>query len=502
MRDRPGGGAGPGAPHPGAAGRAAGQGLPQPPGRVLTAAAPDSSAGAPPAAGPQAPAAVRQAPPARLPFPTLQDALAWLDGHVNFEAGMPSRRSLPTLDRMRELATLLGDPELAFPSVHLTGTNGKGSTAAMTTALLGAMGLSVGTYTSPNLSTVNERLSRNGEPIGDADFAAVLSTLALLEPSLSERPTRFELLTAAALRWFGDQAVDAAVVEVGLGGTWDSTNIVDGVVAVITNISYDHTDVLGPTLDGIARDKAGIVKPGSVAVVGETDPDLVAAIRTVADQAGAAQVWVRGVEFDCTANRLAVGGRLVDLRTPGAAYGEVLVPLHGAHQGLNAACALAAAEAFFGAPLDGEVVQEAFSAVRVPGRLEVVGRRPLWVVDGAHNVAGMAALAAALADEFSVDGPKVAVVGMLTGRDPTAMLTPLAAAGVGTVVACAPDSPRAMAAADVAAAAGDLGLAAPVAGSVADAVDLGRSLVPADGLLVVCGSLYVAADGRRLLLPG
>jgi len=443
------------------------------------------------------PAADHQA--AKPPFTTIRDALAWLDGHINFEATMPTRRSLPTLDRMRELVKLLGEPQLAYPAVHVTGTNGKGSTAAMTTALLAAMGLSVGTYTSPNLSAVNDRLSRNGELIDDRDFAAVLSDLALLEPSLTERPTRFELLTAAALRWFDDLAVDAAVVEVGLGGTWDSTNVVDGLVAVITNISYDHTDVLGPTLDGIARDKAGIVKPGSIAVVGETDPDLLAVIRSVADQAGAAQVWARGEEFDCTANRLAVGGRLVDLRTPAAAYGEVLVPLHGAHQGANAACALAAAEAFFGAPLDQEVVEDGFAVVRVPGRLEVVGRRPLCVVDGAHNVAGMQALAAAIDDEFSVDGPKVAVVGMLTGRDPIAMLAPLAAAGVGTVVACAPDSPRAMAADDVAAAARELGLAAPVAGTVADAVDLGRSLVPADGLLVVAGSLYVVADARLLL---
>jgi dihydrofolate synthase/folylpolyglutamate synthase len=425
--------------------------------------------------------------------------LAWLDGHVNFEAAMPSRRALPTLDRMRELVAMLGDPQLAYPAVHVTGTNGKGSTAAMVTALLGARGLGVGTYTSPNLSEVNERLARNGDPIDDRSFAEVLSALALLEPSLGERPTRFELLTAAALRWFDDEAVDAAVVEVGLGGTWDSTNVVDGVVAVVTNISFDHTDVLGPTLAGIARDKAGIVKPGSIAVVGETDPDLVAIIRAAADEAGAAQVWVRGEEFDCTANRLAIGGRLVDLRTPGAAYGEILIPLHGAHQGANAACALAAAEAFFGGPLDEEVVEEAFARVRVPGRLEVVGRRPLCLVDGAHNAAGMASLAAALTEGFEVDGARVAVVGMLTGRDPAAMLAPLAGAGVRTLVACAPDSPRAMPAELVADAARGLGLDVTVVEGVADAVERGRSLVAEDGLLVVAGSLYVAADARVLL---
>jgi dihydrofolate synthase / folylpolyglutamate synthase len=436
------------------------------------------------------------------PFTSLGEALAWLDAHVDFESTVPSRRSLPTLERMRELVSLLGDPQLAYPSIHLTGTNGKGSTAAMATAVLGSMGLSVGTYTSPNLARVNERLSRNGEPIDDGSFIEVLGVLAALEPMLTERPTRFELLTAAALGWFADEAVDAAVVEVGLGGTWDCTNVVDGVVAVLTNISFDHTEVLGPTLEGIARDKAGIVKPGSTVVIGETDPDLVAVIRAVADEAGAGEIWVRGEEFDCTANRLAVGGRLVDLRTPGGSYAELLVPLHGPHQGRNAACALAATEAFFGTPLDEEVVADGFAAVTVPGRLEVVGRQPLCLVDGAHNVAGTEALAEALIEEFGVMGEGVAVVGMLGGRDPSAMLAPLRSAGIETVVACAPVSPRALSAEVVAEAARALGLRVAVAGSVDEAVVLARSLVPDDGLLLVTGSLYVVSDARTLLLSG
>ena len=287
--------------------------------------------------------------------------------------------------------------------MHLTGTNGKGSTAAMMSSLMQSKGLSVGTYTSPNLERVNERLARDGVPIDDDRFAEVLDTVARAVSVMVDRPTRFEILTAAALWWFADEAVDVAVVEVGLGGTWDSTNVVRGDVAVVTNISYDHTEMLGPTLEGIALDKAGIVKPGSVAIVGETDPGLVRLIEEAAHERGATQVWVRDREFACTSNRLAVGGRLVDLRTPGAAYGEVLVPLRGAHQGLNAACAVAAAEAFFSSPLSDEVIEEGLGEVRVPGRLEVVGRRPLWVVDGAHNVAGMGALAAALQDEFSVE---------------------------------------------------------------------------------------------------
>ena len=436
-------------------------------------------------------------------FTSLKDALVWLDGHIDFESTVPSRRSLPTLDRMCELMTMLGEPQRAYPAIHLTGTNGKGSTAAMVTALLGARGLSVGTYTSPNLESVNERISRAGAPIDDFSFTEVLHLLSLIESSLSDRLTRFEVLTAAGLSWFADVAVDAAVVEVGVGGTWDATNVIDGVVAVLTNVSYDHTDILGPTLEGIARDKSGIVKPGSVAVVGEGDPDLVALIRSVAEGAGAAQVWVRGEEFDCTSNRLAIGGRLVDLRTPGAAYHDVLVPLHGEHQGLNAACALAAVEAFFEDPLDPEVVAEGFARVSVPGRLEVVGRRPLCILDGAHNVAGVRVLSRALQD-FAVAGRSVAVVGMLAGRDPFAMLGPVAAAGIRTLVACAPVSPRAQPAEGVAEAARAAGMEVVVAGSVGEAVSVAQGLAGEDGLVVIAGSLYVVAEARAVLVerPG
>jgi dihydrofolate synthase/folylpolyglutamate synthase len=436
----------------------------------------------------------------QIPFSSLTEAAAWLDGHIDFESKMPSRRSLPTLDRMRELVHLIGNPERTYPSLHLTGTNGKGSTAAMITSLLGAMGLSVGTYSSPNLTAINERIARNGVPIDDESFAVVLSTLAALEPLASDRPTRFELLTAAALAWFADVAVDAAVIEVGVGGTWDATNVVDGQVGVVTNISYDHTEILGPTLEGIAEDKAGIVKSGSIAVIGETDPGLVAIIEAKARRSGADEVWVAGRDFACSANRLAVGGRLVDLVTPGASYGEVLVALNGPHQGVNAACALAAAEAFFGRPLDEEVVEEALATVKVPGRLEVVGRTPLMLVDGAHNVAGMESLAAALIEGFAVDGPKVAVIGLLRGRDPSAMLSALAPVGIKTVFACPPNSPRAIAPEVIAEAGRALGMDVEVAASVGEAVLVARSQVPDDGMLLVAGSLYVVADARTLLL--
>jgi dihydrofolate synthase/folylpolyglutamate synthase len=304
------------------------------------------------------------------------------------------------------------------------------------------------------------------------------------------------LLTAAALSWFATEAVDAKVVEVGLGGTWDCTNVVDGDVAVVTNVSFDHTDVLGPTLEGIAEDKAGIIKPDSRVVVGDLAPDVLDIVLTRANEVGAASTWVAGRDFGCASNQVAVGGRVVTLWTPGGRYEEVLIPLHGAHQGANAAVALAAAEAFFGDPLAPDVVEEGFAAVRVPGRLEVLGRRPLLLVDGAHNAAGMAALGAALTEEFAVDGRAVAVVGMLTGRDPSAMLEPLAAAGVREIVACEPESPRAMPVGELAEAGRALGLAVHEEPDVRAGLRAARGMVDADGLVIVAGSLYVVGTAR------
>jgi len=428
------------------------------------------------------------------------ELVAWLDEHTNYELGMPTRLAAPTLDRIRALCRLLGDPERACPVIHVTGTNGKGSTARILTELLLANGLTVGTYTSPNLAVVNERLARDNEPISDDDLAGVLSSLALLEPLLPERPTRFELLTAAAFSWFADVAVDVAVVEVGLGGRWDATNVVEPDVAVVTNVSYDHVEVLGPTLTDIAAEKAGIVKAGCRLIVGETVPELLEVFLAAAARAPAAETWVRGTDFACEASTVAVGGRLLDLRTPGAAYPEVFLALHGRHQADNAAAALAAAEAFFGAPLSRRAVDHALGAVRVPGRIEVVGRAPLVVLDGAHNVAGAEALARALAEEFTPAGETVAVIGMLEGRDPSAVLDALAPAGVRTVVACTAPSPRALPASAIAEAAGALGIHALRAPSAIDALALARARVGPDAMIVVTGSLYVVAEVRSQLV--
>ena len=429
---------------------------------------------------------------------TYAEALADLDGRINLEATIAGRASAPTLERIAALTGAMGEPQRACPVVHVTGTNGKGSTAAMVTALLAGRGLTVGTYTSPDLVRVNERIARNGEPIADEELAEALQAVAALEPVVGVRATRFELLTAAAYRWFADQAVDAAVIEVGLGGRWDATNVADATVAVVTNVAEDHAELLGPTLVDIAGEKAGIVKPGSHLVLGVTDPVVAAPFHA----AGPAETWLRGTDFGAEEVAVAHGGRSADLVTPAARYEQVYLPVYGAHQAANAAMAAAAAEAFFGTPIDDDDLRRALSGLRLPGRLEVVGRQPLVVLDGAHNPAGAATAAAALADDFVAISSRLLVVGLLRGRDPVEMLEPLLGAAGGAtrlVVACEPPSPRALPAEEVAAAARSLGVAADEAPSPAAALQAALTAAREDELVLVTGSLYLVGAIRALL---
>jgi dihydrofolate synthase / folylpolyglutamate synthase len=432
------------------------------------------------------------------------DVRAWLDAHVNLETGVgvPARGGvgarLLAVDRQRPLMELLGSPELEYPAIHLTGTNGKTSVARMTTALLEATGLSVGSYTSPHLQRVNERMAWNGEPVDDATLDDLLRAVAAVEDLLPDAPSYFEILTAAALRWFGDIAVDVAVVEVGLGGAGDATNVVDGLVAVVTNVSMDHAEYIGPGLEEIAREKAGIVKPGSTLVLGETDPDLVPEFL----DRGAERVVRREADFGVTGNRLAVGGRVVDLFTPYGKYHDVYLALHGSHQADNAAVALAAVECFLGRALEPELVADAFASVRTPGRLEVVGRQPLVLLDGVKNVAGAHALRAALAEEFA-GSPRTLVVGLMREKEPHEMLDALGVLDATRLVCCRPESPRAHDPQVVADAAYDLGMSRAsvdviddVHAAVAHAIDTAGP----DGEVVITGSLYVVSPARAQLV--
>lgn len=427
-------------------------------------------------------------------MPALEAALAWLDDHVDYEAIAAGRHPVPSLGRMQELCALMGDPQHTAPVIHVTGTNGKGSTVRMATALLAASGLSVGTYTSPDLERVNERLSRNGEPIADDELAEVLVGIAALEASSGVRPTRFEALTLAAFRWFADLPVDAVVLEVGMAGRRDATNVADGMVAVVTNVGLDHTAVLGPTRRHIAAEKAGIVKPGSTLVLGETDPELV----PLFTDEGPERTWLRDEDFGCTANRLAVGGRSVDLRTPAASYDEVFLPLHGAHQGDNAACAVAATEAFFDRPLDDDLLRGALEDVAVPGRFEVVRRNPLVVLDGAHNPDGARTAAAAL-DDLAVTGDRILVVGMNRDRDAIELLEALDVRRARRVVATAAAFVRAMPAEEVAAAAASLGVEAVAEPDIGRAVATALAAAGAGDVVLIAGSLHVVGAARAAL---
>src|SRR5829696_381924 len=430
-------------------------------------------------------------------MPALEAALAWLDDHVDYEAIAAGRHPVPSLGRMEELCALMGDPQHTAPVVHVTGTNGKGSTVRMASALLAASGLSVGTYTSPDLERISERLARNGEPIPDDELAEVLVGVAALEASSGIRPTRFEALTLAAFRWFADLPVDAVVLEVGMAGRHDATNVADGLVAVVTNVALDHTAVLGPTRRHIAAEKAGIVKPVSTLVLGETDPELV----PLFTEQGPARTWLRDEDFGATANRLAVGGRSLDLRTPEASYDEVFLPLHGAHQGDNAACAVAAAEAFFERPLDDAVLRSGLEDVVVPGRFEVLRRNPLVIVDGAHNPDGARTAAAAL-DDLAVRGDRILVVGMNRDRDAVELLEALDARQASRLIATAAPWVRAKPAEEVAAAAASLGIEAVAVPDIDQALATALQGAGRDDVVLVAGSLHVIGPARTALLGG
>jgi dihydrofolate synthase/folylpolyglutamate synthase len=425
---------------------------------------------------------------------TYQEALDYLDAHAGYDK--TGRIESPTLERMRSIVSAMGDPQLAYPVIHITGTNGKGSTTQMITRLLMAHGLTVGTYTSPHLERLNERMSVNCEPIADDDFAEQIAAIADLEGITGVRPNYFEAVTAAAYRWFADVAVDVAVVEVGLLGRWDATNVCEAQVAVITNIGIDHTEFAGPTLADIAREKSGIIKPGSAVVIGETDPELVA----IFTAAGGAAHLVRGEDFDVLEQQLALGGRQMDMRTPTTIYPEVFVPLHGRHQADNAVVALTAVETFFASPVPADIVAEGFAQVLMPGRFEVMGHQPLIVIDGAHNPPGADSCATVFFEDFDPAGRRLLVVGCLKGRDPRDMLSALRADEFDRVFTCTAPTPRGLPAEELTAAARAIGCDDVVqVATVEQAIDRARKNATAEDAIVITGSLYIVGAARPYL---
>ena len=422
------------------------------------------------------------------------EALNYLDEHASYEK--TGRVESPSLDNINTFMDLMGQPHLSYPVIHITGTNGKGSTTQIVTQLLIAHGLQVGTYTSPHLEKLTERISRNNEPISEQDFADCVAAIADIEVIGGVRPSYFEVMTAAAFRYFADTAVDVAVIEVGMLGRWDATNVVNSSVAVVTNIALDHTEFAGPRLEDIAFEKVGISKPGSVLVVGDTNEEL----REIWNAAESAAVLLRGNDFEVSENELAVGGRMIDVRTERAVYKELPLPLHGQHQGDNAAIALTAVEEFFGNVLDVDVVREGFAAVRMPGRFEVLGRGPLVVIDGAHNPAGADVCAQVFFDDFSPEGKRILLVGALKGRDPQMLLSALRADEFDVVICCTAPSPRGLAANDLASAAKQMGCEqVVVCETVEAACDRALSIAREEDAVLVAGSLYVVGSARTYL---
>ncbi|WP_432865324.1 bifunctional folylpolyglutamate synthase/dihydrofolate synthase [Microbispora rosea] len=413
----------------------------------------------------------------------------------------------PTLDRITALMEILGDPQNSYKVVHIAGTNGKTSTARMVEALLRERNLRVGRYTSPHLQSMRERISIDGEPLSEERFAEVYQDVAPYLEMIDAKVGKlsfFEVLTAMAFAAFADAPVDVAVVETGMGGTWDATNVADGTVAVITPVSLDHTDYLGPDIATIAGEKAGIIKPKATTVLAQQALPAAEVLMRRAAEVGAV-VAREGLEFGVLHRELAMGGQMLQLRGLKGVYEDVFLPLYGAHQAGNAAGALAAVEALTAGddPLGDEVVRQAFAQVSSPGRLEIVRRGPTVLVDAAHNPAGMEATVEALTEAFGFTR-LVAVVAVMADKDVDTILDLLEPV-VEEIVVTRNSSPRSLSPDDLAA------RAEAVFGEgrvhiedrLDDAIDRGIALADqgdeiGSGVLIT-GSVVTAGEARILL---
>lgn len=421
---------------------------------------------------------------------------------------------IPGLDRISYLMSILGDSHTAMDVIHVAGTNGKTSTSRMIESLLSAASLNTGLTTSPHLHDVRERIRIYGQPVAIETFVETFDDIApyleMTDEHFTEgRLSYFETMTAMAFSAFAQAPVDVAVVEVGLGGRWDATNVVEPAVCVITPIGLDHQNYLGDTIELIAAEKAGIIKPGAIVVVGMQDPRAMEVIKAKADEVGAA-LLVQGIDFGVVDRSLAVGGQVLTLRGVGGIYEDVILPLHGEHQANNASLALAAVEAFFGAGVDGkqvdaDIVSEGFGKATSPGRLEVVRRGPTVIVDAAHNPHGGQALVTALSDEFGFD-KIIAVVGMFADKDAEGFLTLLEPV-VDHIIITQTNNERAISASELADLARTVFDAdrvdeqSQLTDAIARAIELADESAADDVAvgIVITGSVYTVAQARALL---
>ncbi len=417
------------------------------------------------------------------------------------------------IQRIKDLLDVLGSPQRAYPSIHLTGTNGKTSTARMIDGLLRAHGLHTGRYTSPHLETVRERISLDGEPVSEEQFVRIYSEIAplakLLENRFAEPLTYFDMTTALAFATFADAPVDIAVVEVGLGGAEDATNVIDAGVCVITPIGLDHTEWLGETIEEIAWAKSGIIHAGATVISAVQDDEAARPLLERCVEVGATLAR-EGAQFGVVSRVIAVGGQVINLQGLGGTYEDIFLPLHGEHQAQNAALALAAVEAFLGAgtakQLDPDVIREGFADVSSPGRLERIRSAPAILLDSAHNPHGMAATVKALEEEFAFRH-LVAVVAVLADKDAEGLLEllePVAA----HIVVTRNSSTRAMPLDDLADLAAEVfgedrvSVAENMPAAIEEAVVLAESDLGGEqsgvGVLIT-GSVVTVADARKLL---
>jgi len=425
-------------------------------------------------------------------------------------ARWPESKLEPSLDRIAALCDLLGSPQQAYPVVHITGTNGKTSTARMVESLLRTFGLRTGLFTSPHLQSLRERIAFDGVPIDAERFVAAYADiepyLALVDAAQPHPLSFFEVLTALAYATFADAPVDVAIVEVGMGGSWDATNVADGQVAVLTPIAVDHAKYLGDTAEVIAAEKAGIIKPEAFAVLAIQPPEVAEVILRRAAEVGAA-VGREGGDFGVRGRLGAVGGQVVAVAGLSGLYEDLFLPLLGAHQAHNAACALAAVESFLGGAreqLDLDLVRAGFAAASSPGRLEVVRRSPSIVLDAAHNPAGALAAAAALAEDFAFSR-LIGVVGVMADKDTVGILAALEPV-LDEVVITRVNDPRALPVDELAAVAVEVfgPDRVQVEERLDDALDAAMGLAedgddPAGAGVLVIGSVVLAGAARTLL---
>ena len=421
-----------------------------------------------------------------------EEALHFLNQHINRRL---TRENIDdsSLETMRSLLHVLGDPQLDFPVVHITGTNGKGSTSAIASNLLGSMGLKVGTYSSPHVSSITERIQIDTEPIAEEEFNELVSHLSLVEPSLQATPSWFELMTAAAFRSFADNAIDVAVIEVGMLGRFDATNIADADVAVITNVGFDHSDGSENWRRKLAWEKAGIIKPRSILCLGETDEELEDIFISESPQ----KIYRRNLDFECFANDLAVGGRQLSLRTMQTTYENIFLAQHGSHQGKNASIALAASEAFLETGIPEDIVELALGEINLPGRFEVITSAPLFVLDGAHNPPGAIAAAQTLRNGFTNNGRRILIVGMTEEKDADWMLSSLDADQADLVICTQAESPRSMDVKTLAEIAASLNENVLTSSSPKEALDKAFESAIDEDVIFGTGSMYVVGALRE-----